>query len=64
MEGLSYVDGTPYWYQTDNAVQTNQTYTYMWKVSHKVGPKDGEPDCRTWAYYSGVNPVSNDASHY
>ncbi|XP_012693029.2 coagulation factor V [Clupea harengus] len=56
MEGLSYVDGTPYWYQTDNAVQTNQTYTYMWKVSHKVGPKDGEPDCRTWAYYSGVNP--------
>ncbi|XP_062390504.1 coagulation factor V-like isoform X2 [Sardina pilchardus] len=56
MEGLNYVDGTPYWYQDDNAVRTNETYTYMWTVSSKVGPKDGEPNCRTWAYYSGVNP--------
>ncbi|XP_063070058.1 coagulation factor V [Engraulis encrasicolus] len=65
MEGLNYVDGTPYWYQKDNAIGVNQTYTYMWKVNDKVGPKevdknvdlkDREPDCRTWAYYSGVNP--------
>lgn len=71
MEGLNYVDGTPYWYQKDNAIGVNQTYTYMWKVNDKVGPKevdknvdlkDREPDCRTWAYYSGVNPVSN--CHY
>ncbi|XP_076119380.1 coagulation factor V [Alosa pseudoharengus] len=56
MEGLNYVDNTPYWYQEDNAVRPNETYTYMWKVSSKMEPKDGEPDCRTWAYYSGVNP--------
>ncbi|XP_063070059.1 coagulation factor V-like [Engraulis encrasicolus] len=63
MEGLNYVDGTPN--QKDNAIGVNQTYTYMWKVNDKVGPKEvGKnvdpkergPDCRTWAYYSGVNP--------
>ncbi|KAL2081363.1 hypothetical protein ACEWY4_023216 [Coilia grayii] len=62
MEGLSYVDGTPYWYQEDNAVRFNQSYTYMWKVSEKVGPKEGEADCRTWAYYSGVNPEKDISS--
>uniref|UniRef100_A0A668B007 Coagulation factor V n=1 Tax=Myripristis murdjan TaxID=586833 RepID=A0A668B007_9TELE len=25
-------------------------------VNAKVGPAAGESDCRTWAYYSGVNP--------
>uniref|UniRef100_A0A6Q2YBB0 ferroxidase n=1 Tax=Esox lucius TaxID=8010 RepID=A0A6Q2YBB0_ESOLU len=45
-----------YWYKYDNEVKPNTTYTYLWKVSANVGPTKDESDCRTWAYYSGVNP--------
>ncbi|XP_034042821.1 coagulation factor V [Thalassophryne amazonica] len=55
-EGLSYEDGSKYWYKYDNEVQPNTTFTYLWKVNSLVGPKPGESDCRTWVYYSGVNP--------
>ncbi|XP_035994746.1 coagulation factor V [Fundulus heteroclitus] len=55
-EGLSYEDGSKHWYKYDNEVQPNTTYTYIWKISPMVGPAPGESDCRTWAYYSGVNP--------
>ncbi|KAM4730956.1 coagulation factor V [Anableps anableps] len=55
-EGLSYEDGSKYWYKYDNEVQPNTTYTYIWKISPMVGPAPGESECRTWAYYSGVNP--------
>ncbi|CAG5865387.1 unnamed protein product [Menidia menidia] len=55
-EGLSYEDGSEYWFQYDNMVQPNTTYTYLWKVNSMVGPAPGEAQCRTWAYYSGVNP--------
>uniref|UniRef100_A0A8C8HKE6 ferroxidase n=1 Tax=Oncorhynchus tshawytscha TaxID=74940 RepID=A0A8C8HKE6_ONCTS len=55
-EGLSYEDESKYWYKYDNEVQPNTTYTYLWKVNANVGPTGDESDCRTWAYYSGVNP--------
>ncbi|XP_026151896.1 coagulation factor V isoform X2 [Mastacembelus armatus] len=55
-EGLSYEDGSTYWYKYDNEVQPNTTFTYLWKVSPMVGPSPEESNCRTWAYYSGVNP--------
>ncbi|XP_076602278.1 coagulation factor V [Chaetodon auriga] len=55
-EGLSYEDGSKYWYKYDNEVQPGTTFTYMWKVHSMVGPNPGESHCRTWAYYSGVNP--------
>ncbi|XP_013885500.1 coagulation factor V [Austrofundulus limnaeus] len=55
-EGLSYEDGCKYWYKYDNEVQPNTTFTYLWKVSSMVGPTSEESQCRTWAYYSGVNP--------
>ncbi|XP_030613577.1 coagulation factor V isoform X2 [Archocentrus centrarchus] len=55
-EGLSYEDDSTYWFKYDNEVQPNSTFTYLWKVEHAVGPKPEESDCRTWAYYSGVNP--------
>uniref|UniRef100_A0A087XMS2 ferroxidase n=2 Tax=Poecilia formosa TaxID=48698 RepID=A0A087XMS2_POEFO len=55
-EGLSYEDGSKYWYKYDNEVQPNTTYTYIWKISPMVGPTPDESECRTWAYYSGVNP--------
>ena len=58
-EGLSYEDESTYWYKYDNEVQPNSTFTYIWKVSSMVGPTPDESHCRTWAYYSGVNPVSN-----
>uniref|UniRef100_A0A8C9YQM9 Coagulation factor V n=1 Tax=Sander lucioperca TaxID=283035 RepID=A0A8C9YQM9_SANLU len=55
-EGLSYEDGSKYWYKYDNEVQPNTTFTYLWKVNSMVGPMPDESHCRTWAYYSGVNP--------
>ncbi|MEQ2171690.1 hypothetical protein GOODEAATRI_013344 [Goodea atripinnis] len=55
-EGLSYEDGSKYWYKYDNEVQPNTSYTYIWKIDPMVGPAPGESECRTWAYYSGVNP--------
>ncbi|XP_047456763.1 coagulation factor V [Mugil cephalus] len=55
-EGLSYEDGSKHWYTYDNEVKPNTTFTYLWKVSSMVGPTNEESDCRTWAYYSGVNP--------
>uniref|UniRef100_A0A4W6EAV3 ferroxidase n=1 Tax=Lates calcarifer TaxID=8187 RepID=A0A4W6EAV3_LATCA len=55
-EGLSYEDGSKYWYKYDNEVQPNTTFTYLWKVKDITGPLPDESDCRTWAYYSGVNP--------
>ncbi|XP_034430853.1 coagulation factor V [Hippoglossus hippoglossus] len=55
-EGLSYEDGSKYWYKYDNEVQPNTTFTYLWKLPNEVGPKPSDSDCLTWAYYSGVNP--------
>ncbi|KAM6978393.1 LOW QUALITY PROTEIN: coagulation factor V [Tautogolabrus adspersus] len=55
-EGLSYEDGSKYWYQYDDEVKPNTTFTYMWKVHAAVGPTPDESHCRTWTYYSGVNP--------
>ncbi|XP_056295150.1 coagulation factor V isoform X2 [Pseudoliparis swirei] len=55
-EGLSYEDGSQYWFKYDNEVQPNTTFTYLWKVPSMVGPLPDESHCRTWAYYSGVNP--------
>uniref|UniRef100_A0A8C6TZK8 Coagulation factor V n=1 Tax=Neogobius melanostomus TaxID=47308 RepID=A0A8C6TZK8_9GOBI len=40
----------------DNEVQPKTTFTYLWTITSTVGPLEGESDCRTWAYYSGVNP--------
>ncbi|XP_030641730.1 coagulation factor V isoform X2 [Chanos chanos] len=56
MEGLNYNDESPYWYKLDDKVQPNSSNTYIWTVTQKAGPQDDESDCRTWAYYSGVNP--------
>jgi hypothetical protein len=57
-EGLSYEDDSKYWYKYDNEVHPNTSFTYLWAVPERVGPLPGESSCRTWAYYSGVNPVS------
>ncbi|XP_057192120.1 coagulation factor V isoform X2 [Triplophysa rosa] len=56
MEGLSYDDQSPYWYKQDDAVQPNSSFVYMWTINPKSVPQNNESDCRTWTYYSGVNP--------
>ncbi|XP_073711368.1 coagulation factor V [Misgurnus anguillicaudatus] len=56
MEGLSYEDQSPYWYKQDDAVQPNSSHVYIWTVNSKSGPQNNKSDCRTWTYYSGVNP--------
>ncbi|KAM6963128.1 ceruloplasmin [Aplochiton taeniatus] len=38
-------------------VQPGTTYTYEWEVPVGAGPMDGEADCLTYLYYSGVDPV-------
>uniref|UniRef100_W5M0R5 ferroxidase n=1 Tax=Lepisosteus oculatus TaxID=7918 RepID=W5M0R5_LEPOC len=56
MEGMKYDDESPHWYQKDDAVAPGSTYTYIWQATDKIGPKSADSACRTWAYYSGVNP--------
>ncbi|KAJ8377518.1 hypothetical protein AAFF_G00259450 [Aldrovandia affinis] len=60
MEGLKYDDVSPHWYKLDNEVRTNATYTYIWKVEPKFGPKALNSACRTWAYYSGKGTLANE----
>ncbi|KAL4608796.1 coagulation factor V [Arapaima gigas] len=56
MEGLKYDDDSPHWYKLDNEVLPKESFTYIWMVDHKAGPKNHDSDCRMWPYYSGVNP--------
>ncbi|KAM3607792.1 uncharacterized protein V6R79_014032 [Siganus canaliculatus] len=55
-EGLSYEDESNSWYQYDNEVKPGKNFTYVWTVNSMVGPAPNQSHCRTWAYYSGVNP--------
>ncbi|KAM6218339.1 coagulation factor V [Rhynchocyon petersi] len=55
-EGKTYDDDSPEWFQEDNAVQPNSTYTYVWHATARSGPESPGSACRAWAYYSAVNP--------
>ncbi|KAE8622959.1 hypothetical protein XENTR_v10005442 [Xenopus tropicalis] len=55
-EGFQYDDGTPDWLKKDDAVKPGETYTYVWYATHQSAPENEGSDCRTWIYYSGVNP--------
>ncbi|XP_054829406.1 coagulation factor V [Eublepharis macularius] len=55
-EGRSYDDQSPKWFKNDDAIQPNGTYTYVWHVTKRSGPTQDGNVCRTWAYYSAVNP--------
>ncbi|XP_050818736.1 coagulation factor V-like [Gopherus flavomarginatus] len=55
-EGTSYEDESPDWFKKDDAVQPNDTYTYIWFATKRSGPIQPGTACRSWAYYSGVNP--------
>uniref|UniRef100_A0A8D0GD40 ferroxidase n=1 Tax=Sphenodon punctatus TaxID=8508 RepID=A0A8D0GD40_SPHPU len=55
-EGSSYEDESPDWFKNDDAIQPNDTYTYVWYATKQSGPVEAGAVCRSWAYYSGVNP--------
>uniref|UniRef100_A0A670II82 F5/8 type C domain-containing protein n=1 Tax=Podarcis muralis TaxID=64176 RepID=A0A670II82_PODMU len=55
-EGRSYDDQSPKWFKEDDAILPNGTYTYVWHVTQRSGPPEGQRTCRSWAYYSAVNP--------
>ncbi|EPQ04593.1 Coagulation factor V [Myotis brandtii] len=54
-EGKNYEDESPKWFQEDNAVQPNSSYTYVWHAIGRAGPENPGSACRAWAYYSAVN---------
>nr|XP_056714442.1 coagulation factor V [Euleptes europaea] len=55
-EGRSYDDQSPEWFRKDDAIQPNGTYTYVWHVTQQSGPTQDGKVCRSWVYYSAVNP--------
>ncbi|XP_068950841.1 coagulation factor V [Petaurus breviceps papuanus] len=55
-EGKNYEDDSPEWYQDDNSIQPNGSYTYVWHATERSGPENPGSACRGWAYYSAVNP--------
>uniref|UniRef100_G1PBL7 Coagulation factor V n=1 Tax=Myotis lucifugus TaxID=59463 RepID=G1PBL7_MYOLU len=54
-EGKNYEDESSKWFQEDNAVQPNSSYTYVWHAIGRAGPENPGSACRAWAYYSAVN---------
>ncbi|KAG8450478.1 hypothetical protein GDO86_002946 [Hymenochirus boettgeri] len=55
-EGLSYGDQSPDWLKKDDAVKPGETHVYVWLATKQSGPESEGSACRTWTYYSGVNP--------
>ncbi|XP_061484280.1 coagulation factor V [Rhineura floridana] len=55
-EGRSYDDQSPEWFKKDDAIMPNGTYTYVWYATPRSGPAQDQRTCRSWAYYSAVNP--------
>uniref|UniRef100_A0A8C3F7K2 Plastocyanin-like domain-containing protein n=1 Tax=Chrysemys picta bellii TaxID=8478 RepID=A0A8C3F7K2_CHRPI len=41
---------------SEGRIQPNDTYTYVWFATKRSGPIQPGAACRSWAYYSGVNP--------
>lgn len=43
-------------------VRPGTVHTYVWRVPVGAGPVRGDPDCLTYLYYSGVDPVRDTSS--
>ncbi|XP_032771504.1 coagulation factor V isoform X2 [Rattus rattus] len=54
-EGKNYEDDSPKWFQEDDAVQPNSSYTYVWHATERSGPENPGSACRAWVYYSAVD---------
>lgn len=46
----------------DFAVQPNETFVYLWKITFEDGPTQADPRCLTRLYQSTVDPVRDVAS--
>ncbi|XP_033125758.1 hephaestin-like protein [Anneissia japonica] len=53
-EGALYNDGS---YSKGDGILPGESYTYQWVVPSTAGPSEDESTCKTWAYYSSVDPV-------
>lgn len=43
-------------------VRPGAVHIYEWTVPLRAGPVKGDPDCLTYVYYSGVDPVRDTSS--
>uniref|UniRef100_A0A671T5C9 ferroxidase n=1 Tax=Sinocyclocheilus anshuiensis TaxID=1608454 RepID=A0A671T5C9_9TELE len=51
-----HANGVKYLKQMEGLSYDDHTFIYMWTINSKSGPQNNESDCRTWTYYSAVNP--------
>ncbi|CAH2220387.1 coagulation factor V [Pelobates cultripes] len=58
-EGSEYADRTSGVEKMDDNVEPGQTYTYNWDISENVGPKETDPFCLTYIYYSHEDMVQD-----
>jgi FtsP/CotA-like multicopper oxidase with cupredoxin domain len=54
-EGTAYQDGTSGPAKADDAVAPGATYTYVWQVSERAGPAEGDGSTAFWVYHSHVD---------
>ncbi|KAJ7320303.1 hypothetical protein JRQ81_019814 [Phrynocephalus forsythii] len=55
----SYYDETSERGRQDSAVPPGKMYKYVWQITAEAGPRDADPPCLTYAYYSHVNMVQD-----
>ncbi|XP_042335667.1 coagulation factor VIII isoform X2 [Sceloporus undulatus] len=58
-EGAGYDDATTWTEKEDDAVEPDQTHTYVWEISQEQGPTGADPHCLTYAYSSKVDSVKD-----
>ena len=58
-EGSLYNDGTSGTAKQDDVVRPNHSFDYVWTVPEHVAPTEDDPDCLTWVYSSGVDPIKD-----
>ncbi len=54
-EGMSYNDGSAPSGKINGAVPPGATYTYVWDVPERAGPRPGDPSSIVWLYHSHVD---------
>ncbi|XP_078514443.1 coagulation factor V [Lissotriton helveticus] len=58
-EGSLYADNTFPEDKKDDTVLPGQEYTYVWDISEDIGPREEDPVCLTYSYYSHENMVKD-----
>lgn len=55
--GSLYADRTSSFEKLDDAVPPGLVYKYTWEITAEIGPKEADPPCLTYIYYSHENMV-------